>query len=339
MGEIIQVDIVGGSISGLSAAIALRSYSKNIDVIVHEKYARIGYNHEGRRCGEAHSVEREWSRWMPPESCVYNWIAKAEVDIGSKHYSVTRKPGTSCILNRQAFIAYLGNQAEQVGVQIQTHDKIFSNTELSCEYIVDASGCPSTIKRELGIDHGFKGVTYQQSITDCNVFVSDLVQIQYSEKFGYFWVFPRDPLKKEVNLGIGFIGDFGYNIKQMLEEYKSQRNITGSVEYVVGGLIPLGLQRPFKHRNILFVGDAGVGAFPFSGQGIYRALLSGDTAGKLIASGNAHQYPHMINKMFIKWDMLGKMFIYANYVFRRIDDSLVLYSLNNFISIDDMIHF
>jgi len=49
----IKVDIVGGSFGGLSAAISLKEINKSIDVIVHEKHKEIGYNHEGRRCGEA----------------------------------------------------------------------------------------------------------------------------------------------------------------------------------------------------------------------------------------------------------------------------------------------
>ena len=38
---LIQVDIVGGSISGLSTAISLKQHNKSIDVIVHEKYKKI----------------------------------------------------------------------------------------------------------------------------------------------------------------------------------------------------------------------------------------------------------------------------------------------------------
>ena len=68
---LIQVDIVGGSISGLSAAISLKQHDKSIDVIVHEKYKKIGYNHEGRRCGEAHSIESEWKKWKPIGKSVF----------------------------------------------------------------------------------------------------------------------------------------------------------------------------------------------------------------------------------------------------------------------------
>ena len=73
---LIQVDIVGGSISGLSTAISLKQHDKSIDVIVHEKYKKIGYNHEGRRCGEAHSIENEWKKWKPIGKSVFNLTSK-----------------------------------------------------------------------------------------------------------------------------------------------------------------------------------------------------------------------------------------------------------------------
>jgi flavin-dependent dehydrogenase len=56
---LIKVDIVGGSIAGLSSALSIKENNESIDVVVHEKNKKIGYNHEGRKCGEAHSIEKE----------------------------------------------------------------------------------------------------------------------------------------------------------------------------------------------------------------------------------------------------------------------------------------
>jgi flavin-dependent dehydrogenase len=328
---IIKVDIVGGSISGLSTAIALKQYNKSIKAVVHEKYKTIGYNREGRRCGEAHSVESEWKKWKPKGKSIFNEITKIETIIGKKRHILIRKPGTSCILNRQEFICQLSRQAEKLDVIIQTDDKIKTISSLDGDYIIDASGCPSSIKRELGFDKGIKGLTYQQTLEDSNCFVSDTVKIVFTESFGYYWIFPRNSLKKEINFGMGLIGNFKCNLKKMLEEIKEEQEITGKVNYVTGGLIPLGLQRPSMYKNILFVGDAGVGTFSFTGQGIYRALISGDIAGKCIAKNIAKKYPYIINQKFIKWDLIGKMFLQTNRVLKRIRPELVLTSYNYFI--------
>ena len=41
----IKVDIVGGSLAGLSTAISLKENDNSIKVVVHEKHKKIGYNH------------------------------------------------------------------------------------------------------------------------------------------------------------------------------------------------------------------------------------------------------------------------------------------------------
>jgi flavin-dependent dehydrogenase len=334
----IQVDIVGGSISGLTTAISLKQANEQVKVIIHEKYKKIGYNHEGRRCGEAHSMESEWRKWYPVDKSVFNEITRVETTIGKKIHIVTRKPGTSCILNRQEFICQLERQAKNLGVIIVTGDKVKQISDLSGDFIVDASGYPSSIKRELGLPQGISGVTYQQTIEECNCFVSHLVLIKFTGAFGYYWIFPRNPAKREVNLGVGLIGSSQKHLKPLLENFKKQEHITGKVNYVTGGLIPLGLQPPFKYRNILFVGDAGVGSFPFSGQGIYRALVSGEVAGKCLATNIVKRYPHIIKQKFIKWDLIGKSFLHINQVLKRINPGLVLTSLNYFIRLHGMMH-
>ena len=80
------------------------------------------------------------------------------------------------------------------------------------------------------------------------------------------------------------------------------------------------------YKNILFVGDAGVGVFLINGQGIYRALLSGDIAGKCIACGKAERYPRIIYKEFLFWNTLCKSFHYNNLILQRIKPKLTLTS-------------
>jgi len=146
------------------------------------------------------------------------------------------------------------------------------------------------------------------------------------------------PYKKEINIGVGLFSDDDYNLKELLETFKQKHGVRGKISYVIGGLIPGGLQRPLRYRNILFVGDAGVGTFPFTGQGIYRALMSGDIAGACIAKNRVNKYPHIINQDFIKWDLIGKTFIKVNSYLRNINPKLVLASLNYFIGANELMH-
>ncbi len=296
--------------------------------MVHEKYKEIGYNHEGRRCGEAHSVEREWTKWKPTDASIFNTILHADVTIGKHRYTAQRPANVAFILNRQAFICQLARDAEKRGVILQTNDKIRSIENLDGDVIVDASGCPSMVKRELSLGAGYIGTTYQQSIEHANCFMCDTIQIIFVPSCGYFWIFPRNPQKKEVNVGVGFLGTFHYDLRKILNTFKEEQQITGTVTYMVGGLIPLGLQPPFLFRNILFVGDAGVGAFPLTGQGIYRALLSGDIAGRCIAQNTLKKYPRIIRKEFTHWNMIGSTFIRINLVLQKINPALFLTTMN-----------
>jgi flavin-dependent dehydrogenase len=215
-------------------------------------------------------------------------------------------------------------------VLLQTNDKIKSVDDLDGDVIIDGSGCPSTVKRELNLGTGYIGITYQETLENSNCFKGDTIQIIFADPFGYYWIFPRNPEKKEVNIGVGTFGELKYNLRDMLSSFKEKNKVTGTVNYVVGGLVPLGLQRPYLYRNILFVGDAGVGAFPFTGQGIYRALMSGDIAGRCIGQKKIQKYPSIIRKEFTQWDVIGSTFIRMNRVFQRINPEL-FFTLLNFI--------
>jgi flavin-dependent dehydrogenase len=327
-GVTIRVDIVGGSISGLSTAISLKEHDPTISVVVHEKYGQIGYNHEGRRCGEAHDVEPQWEKWRPQRASFYNEILGADIYIGAEKHHVNRPPGTAYMLNRQEFIRQLARAAEKLDVTIQTSDRIKSVDDLDGDYIVDASGCPSTIRRELGLPFRYFGTTYQQTLEQTNCFTPNLLTVVFTPNVGYYWIFPRNPQKTEVNVGVGILGNYDQSLKALLESFKSERGITGVVNYMVGGLVPLGLQPPLRHRNILFVGDAGVGAFPLSGQGIYRALLSGDAAGACLARRQPKRYPFLMQRQFIKWDSVGLFCVRATLTLRKIYPAVYIDAMN-----------
>lgn len=327
-----KIDIVGGSIGGLSTAISIKKHNNKIKVIVHEKNTKIGYNHEGRKCGEAHTVEKQWKKWIPEKNSYFNIITTGEVIIGDNKRIYHRKPGVGYILNRPEFICQLSRKAEKLGVILKTNDRIKDISELDGDYIIDASGCPSTVKRKLGFTRGIKGVAYQQTLEDSNCFIKDTLKVFYIGEGGYYWIFPRNPDKKEVNIGIGFIKKLNYNLKPLLEQFKEEHKIEGKVNYTTGGLIPMGLQRPLRYKNILFVGDAGVGCFPFNGSGIYRALISGEIAGKCIAEKHPNKYPHIINKEFLKWDVIGKASLYFGNTFNKINKNLALSCFNKLLN-------
>ena len=329
-----KIDIVGGGISGFASAISLKENNKKIFVNIYEKNKEIGYNYEGKKCGEAHTVEKEWSRWIPEEKSYYNIISKAIIKTDNKLFKFQDEiTKNAFILNRPEFICQLSKRAEKLGVNIITNKKIKEKNQLDGEYIIDASGCPSIFKINYNLKRGIKGIGYQQTLTNSNNFINNTIRIWYTNEIGYYWIFPKDSNKKEINLGYGIfninkIKKDKINLKKKLENFKIEHSINGIIQYEIGGMIPIGLQYPLKYKNIIFVGDSGVGCFPFQGQGIYRALLSGDLAGKCIAKNMINRYPYYIKKYFIKWDFIGKSFLFICDVLCNLNKDLVNKSWN-----------
>jgi flavin-dependent dehydrogenase len=316
---IIKVEIIGGGLAGLSTAISLKNLDKHIEVTVHEKYKEIGYNPEGRRCGEGHTVEANWKKWKPNKKSIYNHVTTVLTYVDHKTYTAKVSSGVGYILNRQEFIHQLGEQAKKTGVEIITGDKIQAENELNADYLIDASGCPSSIKKKLGIDKGIKGQSYQQTLEQSNSFLSDTLKVFFSDALGYYWIFPRDPTKMEINVGVGTLRTVkNIKLKHLLESFKESQHIAGIINYTTGGLVPTGLQRPLMYKNILFVGDTGVGAHPILGKGIYRALYSGEIAANCIAKGCPEKYPKIITQEFIKWDLIGKNYIRISQLMSKI---------------------
>ena len=337
-----QIDVIGGGLSGLAAAISLKTHDSSLKVIVHEKHKEIAFNHDARKCGEAHSIESFSMQWKPPVEGIASEIHTAYTIIGDKTYCFQRSPGTAWVLDRPGFLLSLKKKAEAKGVILQTNDAIKDVHSLSGEYIIDASGCPSVVRRQLGLPHRSFGVGYQETLVNCSAYEEKTLRIIFDDNNGYFWIFPRHPDKKEVNLGVGYYGMYNLSLRNLLSDFKKSHHITGDIDYVSGGCIPFGLQKPLSYKHIAFVGDAGVGTFPLDGQGIYRALMSGDAAGYYLAKKNIKGYVRKMMLDFIKWDFIGKNFLRYTQVIRHINTNLILPSwdrlqkLSGSLSLDDL---
>ena len=326
-----QVDVVGGGVAGLSTAISLKKLDERISINLYEKHPVIAYNHDGRRCGEAFFSEIE-NQWIPEGKSVFNSIHQVDIVIGNKTYYEKFPPKNTptFMLNKPAFIRQLAEQAQKYNVNIQTNKRITKVNQLSSDVIVDASGCPSIIKKSLNLNHGLKGLTYQETLSDCNWFHRHRIIIYYFGKVGYYWIFPRDPEKREVNVGVGFLETRKISLPNLLHSFMKKMKITGNPMYHAGGLIPLGLQPPFQTSNVLFVGDAGVGTFPYLGEGIRRALISGEMAAECIVSNNLKSYSTELMKRFYLWDFIGKFGIKASKIASLISENAMFFLMHRY---------
>ena len=334
-----QVDIIGGGLSGLATALSIKEHDPSVDVIVHEKHEKIGFNRDARKCGEAHSIESFSVKWKPPKEAIATPIYQGKILSGKKSYTYERKPDTAWILDRPKFISSLGKKAKKKDVEFTLNDKITDFTSLPGDIIVDASGCPSVIKKDLGLSNRNVGYGFQQTIKNCSAYEDHTVKIIYDGNVGYYWLFPRHPENQEMNIGIGLSINRNVKLSLLLEKFKKEHHITGIVDYTTGGLVPEGIQYPLKYKNIIFVGDTGVGTLPLNGQGIYRALISGDIAGKYIVNKDLKGYAHEIIREFGKMDVIGKLLLRWNSLVYHINPDLVLSSWNGYQSLNQKVSF
>lgn len=320
-----KVDIIGAGFGGLSTAISVKEHNPKIDVNIYEKSLRIGYNQDGRRCGEAHDVISEWKKWMPSEKSIFNTITCGKLILGNKEIIYNVKNHTGFILNRPEFLVELAITASDLGVNIKTNHQIKSIDDLNGDYIIDASGSTNRFKKELGIKRGSNGLAYQETIQNSNAFRTDTISLHFTGSNGYYWIFPRDPAHREINIGIGFFHRKITNLKKRLQQFKNDLKITGDIVYTTAGIIPVGLQPPYMKDNILFVGDTAVGTFPYTGKGIYRALISGDIAAHCIATGKTRYYPYLIRNAFVsREEVICSLFLRMTRILGKINPNLVL---------------
>ena len=69
---------------------------------------------------------------------------------------------------------------------------------------------------------------------------------------------------------------------------------------------------------------------PITGEGIYRALLSGDIAAKCIVQNNAKKYPYEVYRSFIKWQVVGMNMIRTGNIVNNIGEKAMLFLWHQF---------
>jgi digeranylgeranylglycerophospholipid reductase len=194
----------------------------------------------------------------------------------------------------------LGVELDDNGVKALRVKKIGEAGLLTVEAkaFIDASGSKPAIRSRLPEDWPIAERPY---MTDYNIAYREVVELpepileedrDYAIIYlntiiapgGYWWLFPKEPSGRIVNVGLGVIwGVDEYNPRRNYDQYLRKR-FTGKLIHAGGGIIPT--RRPLPTlvwRNLGAAGDAAYTVNPVHGGGIGSSLLAAKIVAEHIA--------------------------------------------------------
>jgi geranylgeranyl reductase family protein len=199
---------------------------------------------------------------------------------GADAGAVTTSPGY--VVPRKQFDARLLQAAIDAGAHFEVR-KVTSLDDLDAPVIIGADGSNSTVRRLVGqpANHGrslavaIRGYAPQPS--------TELTIRWDSQRLGglcYAWSFPVADGTTNVGYGLssGARDHSRAYLERRLGELLREFDLTGVA--LTGHTLPLSVRRPSPSvGRVLLVGDAASLINPFTGEGIYSAIVSGALAG------------------------------------------------------------
>jgi geranylgeranyl reductase len=145
---------------------------------------------------------------------------------------------------------------------------------------VGADGSNSLVRRYLGLKSKFLGIGIYYIVEN----LKKDVEIHFNSKLfnaWYGWIFPYE--KDSVTIGTAAFGKILpiYKAKKNLESWLESCGFKYDKEKFFAHPINCDY-RGYKFGNVFLVGDAAGLASPFTGEGIYQSLVSGEVVGKQI---------------------------------------------------------
>ncbi|VAX33900.1 Geranylgeranyl diphosphate reductase [hydrothermal vent metagenome] len=318
-----QVLVVGGGPAGATAA--RRLSAAGIEVILVEK----DLNHK-KPCGGGIAStaleELEIPRKIPHRTV--NTIRF--VSPSGRKLDIPLKGGEILVVDRRAFDSLLRSLADASGAQVlegefsgfQSRDtkiksRVLINGEpgiIESDYLIASDGVNSRVRTSLGL----KSSDYVFTLS-CPVegLESDACEFWFGSEHApssYSWVFPRvdggshvpealSPSAGGCSVGTGI--SYGSDARLFFERFLKKLNIKDSQRAAVRGYkVPLWKNGLYNMGNILFVGDSATQVMPFTYEGIYYAMKSGEFAAEAIINNRLSLYRKLWRKRFLSRFML-----------------------------------
>ncbi len=297
-----KVLIVGG---GPGGAIAAKVLAENkADVILLEK--KFSFQ---KPCGGGITTYA-FNEFGIPTTAIKKNVEKIRI-ISPKGESlnISLKGENLAIVKRGEFDNILRKQAEKNGAHVMEGEFISLNekkyyiseiikegvqSQIESEFLVAADGINSKVRRSLGM-----------KLPSCMYTIVEYIKGLQTEScefwFGsshaphfYSWIFPAD---EGISLGTGCIDQ--KKIKLFFERFKERTGINNK-GYEMIYRIPIWKGDIYNIGKILFAGDSAGQVLPFTYEGIYYAMKSGELAARAIIESKVENYKKMWKSKFYR---------------------------------------
>ena len=298
--EKFDVIIVGAGPAGLKAAEILAKNKKK--VLVLEKNKKIG----PKVC--AGGITDKDLEYIPKTLVEKKFNSFCMTYCNNK----TMIKYTSYTIDRERLGQYQLNEAKKAGAFVKTgcyvkqikKNSIVADKEYFYDFLIGADGSNSTVRQFLGLKSEIMGLTIQYQLKDN----SKNLEFYYNPKrYGlwYAWVFPH---KTHTSIGIGTLlqDKRTKNLRKILDDFANNNKFELKDAKFEAALINSSFNR-FGFNNIFLAGDAAGLANPFTGEGIYQALVSGEEIAKKIL--NPGYECRKLNRIIAKNRKLTKLLL------------------------------
>jgi len=299
-----KVLIVGGGPAGASAARELAA--RGVETLLLEKDSNFV-----KPCGGGIPSGAFTELGLPESLCKAKVTSLRIFPPESEPYEVPFDQGFIGIVERGEFDSALRDMAKvedaaiikgafmkfiSAGKEIVSQAEIDGEkAEIRSEYVIAADGVNSRVRSALGI----RPVKSVFTLSGKFPVSSDFCEFYFGEssKGGYSWVFPASGGRAHVGIG---------NVKPReartgFLEFLSTKGLSGNGSFR-GYRIPLwepeSKERPLAKGKVLLVGDAAGFVMPFTFEGIYYAIRSGQFAAEAIIKERPGDYRRLWAKRF-----------------------------------------